>query len=69
MKIEVKERNEETGEIECAGWLNKTEVSFLLQYAINQLMAMGAVFDIKREQEENNKDELRIKLPTNETIQ
>lgn len=68
MRIEVKERNEETGEVECAGWLNKTEVSFLLQYAINSLMAIGAVFDLKKEQEQE-KEELRITFPTNETIQ
>lgn len=68
MRIEVKERNEETGEIECAGWLNKTEVSFLLQYAINQLMAIGAVFDLKKEQEEKD-ESLRIKLPVDATLQ
>ena len=68
MRIEVKERNEETGEVECAGWLNRTEVSFLLQYAINQLMAMGAVFDLKKEQLEKE-EEMRITFPSNETIQ
>lgn len=68
IKIEVRERNEETGEIEFAGWLNKLEINFLLQYAINNLMAQGVIFDLKTEQEEG-KEEMRIQIPTNETIQ
>lgn len=68
IKIEVRERNEETGEIEFAGWLNKIEINFLLQYAINNLMAQGVIFDLKKEQEEGS-EEMRIQIPNNATIQ
>lgn len=68
IKIEVRERNEETGEIEFAGWLSKPEINFLLQYAINSLMAQGVIFDLKTEQEEG-KEEMRIQIPANESIQ
>lgn len=52
IKIEVKTRNEETGDIEFAGFLNQVEVAFLLQYAINSLMAAGVT-----------SEEMRIQVP------
>lgn len=64
MKLEVKNRNEETGELEFGGFLNGLEISFLLQFAINTLMAKGVEFDLQTESEE-----LRIKIPEGSTIQ
>jgi hypothetical protein len=64
IKIEVRERNEETGEVEVVGFLNKIECSFLLQYAINALMSMGTSIDLKKESEEN-----RFQMPEGDMLQ
>jgi hypothetical protein len=65
MRLEVREKNEETGDIEFAGILNAKEVSFLVQYAINDLMGKGFLFDLKGA----DLGELRLKVPDGETIQ
>ena len=65
MRLEVKEKNEE-GELETVGTLNPKEVSFLVQYAINELMAKGCIFEINKHTET---DEIRITLPDGATLQ
>jgi hypothetical protein len=62
----VKERNEETGELEVTGHLNRMEVSFLLQFAINTLMMQGVIFDLSKEVPET---EMRITMPEGSTLQ
>ena len=53
-----------------AGFLNKREISFLVQYAINQLMAQGVLFHIKEQQLAEGDDEsFRITLPDGMTMQ
>lgn len=65
MRIEVKRHNEETGDIEVAGFLNQVEVAYLLQFAINALLSMGVEIDLKKEAEEDEegKPKSRIKMP------
>lgn len=66
MKIDVKFRDEDGG-IQLEGHLNRAEVGFLLQYSINNLMALGAEFMIDKE--ETKEDEVRIVLPAHATVQ
>lgn len=65
IKIEVKRHNEETGDIEVAGFLNQVEVAYLLQFAINALMSMGVEVDLKEEakEDEHGLPTSRIKMP------
>ena len=70
LKLEVKSRNEETGEIEVVGFLNKSEVTYLLQFAINYLMAIGAEVDLKQQaQNAEGEDAMRIIMPEGMTLQ
>jgi len=46
--------------------LNKSEVSFLLQFAINDLMMKGVLFDLTKEVPET---EMRITMPEGSTLQ
>ncbi|HET8685397.1 MAG TPA: hypothetical protein VFM18_01885 [Methanosarcina sp.] len=46
MKINVTTRNED-GSVAFSASLNRAEVNTLLQYAVNNLLAMGFVFDTK----------------------
>ena len=70
LKLEVKNYNEETGAIEVAGYLNKVEVNYLLQFAINYLMAIGAEVDLKQQaQNAEGEDNLRIIMPEGMTLQ
>ena len=62
----MKSRNEETGELEYGGYLNGTEASFLLQFAMNALMNAGVVANLKQEVEE---DVNRFVFPSNDTVQ
>jgi len=56
--------------MEVAGILNGKEISFLLQYAINQLMANGVLFDLTRpDTTEDGEEALRIKVPEGTTLQ
>jgi hypothetical protein len=66
MKINVKVKDEDGG-IHLDGYLNRAEVGFLLQYSINNLMALGTKFMIDKE--ESYEDEVRIVLPQHETVQ
>lgn len=58
MRIEVRERNAE-GEVVVVGFLNQKEISYLLQYGINSLMAMGMEFDLQTNPEETEQIRLR----------
>lgn len=70
LKIEVKTRNEETGDIEVAGFLNQIEVAYLLQFAINALMSMGAEIELQESAEdEEGKEISRIKMPKGTVLQ
>jgi len=66
VRLEVREKNE-LGEMETVGTLNPKEVSFLVQYAINDLMAKGCIFEINRQAE--NDETIRITLPDGTTLQ
>ena len=61
MMIEVKTKNEETGEIVFEGNLNRREVGFLLNYAINDLVHAGVHFHLDRE--EQDEEEIRFQFP------
>jgi len=56
--IDVKAKDEE-GNIVLEGKLNRREVSFLLQYAINDLMMAGVQFHLNAPDE----DESRMEFP------
>jgi hypothetical protein len=45
MQVDVKAKNED-GDILFEGSINKKELSFLLQYSINDLMAAGVMFNL-----------------------
>lgn len=64
MKINVKFKDED-GNVTVEGFLNRNEVSFLLQYAINNLMADGVMFNITGDQDEDPDDDApsRITYP------
>lgn len=65
MKIAVDVRDNE-GNLKLSGELTKKEVSFLLQYAINNLMASGVVFNMSQEAGE---EEIRFSAPDGTTLQ
>ena len=65
IKIQVKELNDETNEVETVGTLNGNEVNFLVQFAINYLMAAGAEFHLDQPDEEKS----RITMPEGTTLQ
>lgn len=64
MKIEVKAEDDE-GNLVFEGKLNKKEVSYLLQFGINGLMAMGATFGFEKE----DTGEVRINFSGENTVQ
>jgi hypothetical protein len=59
----VKAKNED-GSVLFEGSLNRHEVGFLIQYAVNALMASGAVFELDKPEE--NEDDIRIKFSKKE---
>jgi len=65
MRLDLKVKNED-GSINFEGSLNRTEITYLIQYAVNSLMVQGALFDLTKEVSE---DESRIKMPGNTTLQ
>jgi hypothetical protein len=48
------------------GHLNEKEVNYLVQYAINSLMAMGMEFDLKSNPDEV--DKIRMKVAEGTTL-
>lgn len=65
MKLAVKFRDE-NGNIQLEGELTKQEVSFLLQFAVNHLLASGVQFELGKPPTE---DESRIVMPEGSTLQ
>jgi hypothetical protein len=61
MKIDVKAKNEE-GELIFEGTLNRREVGFLLQYAVNDLMVAGVEFNLQ-EPDDDDDEPLRMTFP------
>lgn len=55
MHIDVKAKTEDD-EVIFEGKLNKNEVSFLLGFAINDLVAAGVQFYLDQEQDEDDDD-------------
>lgn len=64
MKLDVKAKDDE-GNIVFEGKLDKGEVSFLIQYAINDLMAAGVQFHM--EQDEDG-DDTQLKFDYNGSL-
>lgn len=67
MKVNVTTRNDD-GSVSFAGSLNKSEVNTLLQYAVNNLMAMGFIFG-QDEQEDPETAPSRITRPDGRPLQ
>lgn len=69
MKIKVVGKDED-GNIQIEGEINKREASFLLNYAINDLLSAGVQFyldepyDAALDEEDAEHQPLRIKTPT-----
>jgi hypothetical protein len=61
MYIQVKAKDEDNN-IVLEGKLNQQELSFLLQFAINNLMAAGVEFCVGDEEPEDE-DEMRFNFP------
>lgn len=61
MHIEVKTKDEE-GNIIFEGQLNRNEVGFLLQYAINDLLVSGVEFNLQEDDDDDNPP-MRLKFP------
>lgn len=69
MKITVKEVDDD-GTVTVTGVLNAVEHQYLIQFAINGLMAMGATMALEENpQDEEGNDKLRIKFNGNNPIQ
>lgn len=67
MKVNVTTRNPD-GSIQFDGSLNRAEVTTLLQYAVNNLIAMGFILG-QDEQPEEGDAPSRIVTPSGKTIQ
>jgi hypothetical protein len=53
VKLNVKAKDDE-GNIIFEGTLDKSEVSFLIQYSINDLMAAGVQFRMEQDEDEDD---------------
>jgi hypothetical protein len=53
MKLDVKAKDDD-GNIVFEGKLDKAEISFLIQYAINDLMAAGVQFRMEQDEDEDD---------------
>ena len=69
LRLEIKEMNGETGELLTAGFLNRKEMNFLIQFAINTLMSQGVIFNLKQQLEEGDDETMRITIPDGVTVQ
>ena len=69
LRLEIKEMNGETGELLTAGFLNRKEMNFLIQFAINTLMSQGVIFNLKQQLEEGDDETMRITIPDGTIIQ
>ena len=66
MKIKLKFKEGQTGGA-TEGFLTETEISFLVQYAVNSLMGNGVLFNLQ--QEVKSEEEVRIQYPDGVTLQ
>lgn len=67
MKINVTTKNTD-GSVAFNGTLNRAEVTTLLQYAVNNLVAMGYIFG-QEEQDDYEEGPSRITPPSGRNIQ
>jgi hypothetical protein len=72
MEIKVKAKNPDDSLI-FEGALNREEVGFLLQYAINSLLAQGVQFDLQEDPSEKDDEPekekpIRLKFPKNSSL-
>jgi hypothetical protein len=67
MKLAVKFKDKD-GNVHLDGVLNQNEISFLLQYAVNSLMAHGVTFALAKG-EENSEEEIKFEIPEGTTVQ
>lgn len=68
MQIEVKARNDD-GEIILEGKLNRNEVSFLIGYAVNDLMHSGVLRNLAPQENGDDDDApSRINVPGKESL-
>lgn len=66
--IDVKAKDED-GNVVIEGKLNKNEIGFLLQYAINDLVSAGVQFHLQEEQDDEDENpDVRFKFPTGGTL-
>lgn len=68
MKLAVKFKDKD-GNVHLEGVLNQNELSFLVQYAVNNLMANGVVFQLKKPTENETDENIEINVPEGTTIQ
>lgn len=66
MKLAVKFKDEE-GNVHLDGVLNQNEISFLIQYAVNSLMAHGVTFALAKGAD--NEEEIKFEVPEGSTVQ
>ena len=62
MLINVKAKTEDGG-ILFDGEINAKEVSFLLSYAINDLLSAGVMFNLDEPDEDEDNPAMRIRFP------
>ena len=68
MQIDVKARSDD-GEVILEGKLNRQEVSFLIGYAINNLMHEGVLFNLQPQEDGDDYDApSRITIPGKEHL-
>ena len=68
MQVDVKARDDE-GNILLEGKLNRNEVSFLIGYAIRDLLHAGVLFNLQHQENGDDDDApSRIELPKGATI-
>ena len=66
MKLTVKVLDDQ-GNLTTETELSQTEVKYLLQYAINDLMAKGCLFNLAKQLV--SEEDLRIEVPASQTMQ
>ncbi len=65
MHIDIKTKDED-GNVLFEGKLNRNEVGFLIQYAVNDLIAAGVQFHLDQEEDEDEDDDdaqMRLEFP------
>lgn len=62
MKMLVKAIDPETGDAVLEGFLNRTEINYLVGFAISELISDGIKFNISMDEPDDD-DEARIEYP------